>query len=176
VIFTETRLKGAYTIEPEQLEDERGFFARTFCSREFEQHGIKFDVVQCNISFNKKRGTLRGMHYQAEPHAEAKLMRCTMGAVYDAIVDLRSTSATFKHWIAVELTADNRKMLYAPAGFAHGFQTLEDATEVFYQMSRAHHPESARGIRWDDPALGIQWPLADPIVSARDLAYGFIGA
>ena len=176
MIFTATRLEGAYVIAPEPLEDERGFFARSYCSREFMQAGLAFNFVQCNISFNRQAGTLRGMHYQAAPHAECKLVRCTMGAIYDVIVDLRPASATFRHWFAVELTSGNRKMLYAPAGFAHGFQALQDDTEVFYQMSAAYHPESAQGIRWDDPAIGIQWPLTNPVLSARDLAYAMIRA
>jgi dTDP-4-dehydrorhamnose 3,5-epimerase len=175
VKFSETRLKGAYIVEPECLQDERGFFARTFCNREFQEHRIEFNFVQCNISFNKRMGTLRGMHYQAQPHAEAKLVRCTMGAIYDVIVDLRPDALTFMQWTSTELTAENRKMLFLPEGFAHGFQTLKDDTEVFYQMSRTYHPESARGLRWDDPAIGINWPLANPILSARDLDYRFVG-
>ena len=170
MIFAETRLKGAYIIEPARLEDERGFFARTFCHREFAEHGIAFNFVQCNISFNEQKGSLRGMHYQVKPHAEAKLVRCTMGAIYDVIIDLRVDSPTFSQWISAELTARNRKMLFVPEGFAHGFQTLEDDTEVFYHMSRDHHPESSRGIRWEDPAIGIRWPRANPTVSERDRA------
>jgi dTDP-4-dehydrorhamnose 3,5-epimerase len=171
VKFTETRLQGAYLIEPERVEDERGFFARTYCHQEFEQHGIEFKFVQCNISFNQKRGTLRGMHYQAEPHAEAKLVRCTSGAIFDVIADLRLESPTYRRWHGFELSAGNRLMVYAPQGFAHGFQTLANDTEVFYQMSHAYHAESARGIRWDDPALGVRWPLADIIISERDRSY-----
>lgn len=168
VIFAETRLKGAYVIEPELLEDERGFFARSFCSREFRQQGLNFSFVQCNISFNRRQGTLRGMHYQAEPHAEGKLVRCTMGAIYDVIVDLRAASPTFKQWFAIELSAANRKMLYVPAGFAHGFQTLQENTEVFYQMSEFYCPDSVRGARWDDPAFKIDWPIIPPCLSDRD--------
>ncbi len=171
MIFIETRLKGAFIIEPELMEDERGFFARTWCREEFEAHGISARLVQCNISFNRKKGILRGMHYQVAPHEEAKLVRCTMGAIYDCIIDLRIDSPTFKQWEAVELTAGNRRMLYIPEGFAHGFQTLEDDTEVFYQMSEFHHPECARGIRWDDPAFGITWPEGEPVVSERDQQY-----
>ena len=171
MIFHETRLKGAFIIEPERLEDDRGFFARTFCIEEFRKHGIEFRVVQCNISFNKKKGTLRGMHYQIAPYEEAKLVRCTRGAIYDVIIDLRPESPTFKQWIAVELTAENRRMLYVPKGFAHGFQTLEDNTEVFYQMSEFYHPEYARGVRWDDPAFGIEWPIKEIIVSAKDASW-----
>ena len=158
MIFTETKLKGAFVLEPERQEDERGFFARTFCQKEFEAHGLNPRLVQCNISFNKKKGTLRGMHYQAAPYEEAKLVRCTMGAIYDVIIDLRPQSPTYKQWIAEELSAENRKMLYIPGGFAHGFQTLEDNTEVFYQMSGYYAPEHATGVRWDDPTFGIKWP------------------
>ena len=171
MIFTETKLKGAFIIEPELIEDERGFFARTWCRKEFEAHGISPRLVQCNISFNKTKGTLRGMHYQIAPHEEAKIVRCTKGAIYDCIIDLRTDSPTFKQWVAVELTSDNRRMLYVPEGVAHGFQTLEDNTEVFYQMSEFHHPESARGVRWNDAAFGIIWPEGEPIVSQRDQRY-----
>ena len=171
MIFRETKLRGAFIIEPERLEDERGFFVRTFCREEFEAHGLKPQVAQCNISFSRRKGTLRGMHYQVVPHEEAKLVRCTMGAIYDVIIDLCPDSPTFKQWIAVELTADNRRMLYIPEGFAHGFQTLQDNTEVFYQMSEFYHPECARGVRWDDPTFGIEWPLPNPILSAKDRSY-----
>jgi dTDP-4-dehydrorhamnose 3,5-epimerase len=169
--FLPTPLTGAYLIELELLEDERGFFARSFCQSEFRAHGLDPVVAQCNVSFNRKRGTLRGLHYQAEPHAEAKLVRCTRGAVWDVIVDLRKGSLTVRQWHAAELTADNRRALYIPAGFAHGFQTLADDTEVLYQMSEFYHPESARGILWDDPALQINWPLSNPTVSERDRSY-----
>lgn len=171
MIFTETKLAGAYIIEPERLEDERGFFARTWCQREFEVHGLNPRLVQCSISFNKKKGTLRGMHYQVAPHEEAKLVRCTSGAIYDVIIDLRLNSPTFKQWLAVELTADNRCMLYIPEGFAHGFQTLDHNTEVFYQMSEFYAGESANGVRWDDPAFGIEWTEDTRIISARDQEY-----
>ncbi len=153
------------------MEDERGFFARTFCVEEYEVHGLNPRLVQCNISFNKRKGALRGMHFQAAPHEEARLVRCTMGAIYDVIIDLRPDSPTFKHWVAVELTADNRKMLYVPEGFAHGFQTLEDNTEVFYQMSEFYHPERANGVRWDDPGFGVEWPADERTISPRDLEY-----
>lgn len=166
--FTETELRGVFVIEPERLEDERGFFARTFCRREFEQHGLTYDVAQCSISFNRKAGTLRGMHYQAPPHEEVKLVRVTRGAIYDVIIDLRPTSPTLYRWVAVNLTADNRRALYVPAGFAHGFETLEDSTEVFYQISTFYAPESLRGVRWDDPAFGITWPLAPTEMTPRD--------
>lgn len=171
MIFTETPLKEAYIIELERIEDERGFFARSWCVREFEEHGLNPNLVQCNISFNKKKGTLHGMHYQVAPHEEAKLVRCTKGALYDVIIDLRPDSPTFKRWFGVELTAENRKALYISEGFAHGFQTLEDSTEVFYQMSEFYHPESALGVRYDDPAFGIRLPLPVTAVSKKDLAY-----
>jgi dTDP-4-dehydrorhamnose 3,5-epimerase len=171
MIFTETKLKGAFVIEPEKLEDERGFFARTRCQREFAQHGLNPCIAQCNISFNPKRGTLRGMHYQIAPHAEVKTVRCTRGAIYDVIVDLRLDSPTFTQWAALELNAENRRILYVPEGFAHGFQTLEDATEVFYEISVSYAPEYARGVRWDDPAFGIQWPPAGRRISTRDRTY-----
>jgi len=168
MIFIETQLKGAFIIKPERLEDERGFFARTWCQREYEAHGLNSRLVQCNISFNEKAGTLRGMHYQAAPYEEAKLVRCTQGAIYDAIIDLRPESPTFKQYTAIVLTAQNRKMLYVPEGFAHGFLTLEDHTEVFYQMSEFYAPEYVRGIRWNDPAFNIQWPADVQIISDRD--------
>ncbi|WP_449245244.1 dTDP-4-dehydrorhamnose 3,5-epimerase [Desulfobacca acetoxidans] len=171
MIFCETRLKGAFIIELEPIADARGFFARTWCQREFAAHGLKSRFVQCNISYNKKKGTLRGMHYQIAPHAEAKVVRCTRGAIYDVIIDLRPDSLTFKQWLAVELTADNRRMLYIPEEFAHGFQTLEDDTEVFYQMSEFYHPECARGVRWDDEAFGIEWQGEIPIISENDRSY-----
>ncbi len=171
MIFVETRLPGAWTVEPERLEDERGFFARTWCGREVAARGLNPTLVQCSISFNRRRGTLRGMHYQARPYAEAKLVRCTRGAVYDVIVDLRSGSSTFRQWLAVELTADNRRMLYVPEGMAHGFQTLEDETEVFYQVSEFYRPGYARGVRWDDPAFGIRWPEDERTISVRDRQY-----
>ena len=169
--FTETRLKGAFIIEPERLEDERGFFARTFCQKEFEAHGLNPRMVQCNISYNKHKGTLRGMHYQAAPMAEAKLVRCTRGAIYDVIIDLRPESPTYCQWLAEELNAENSKMIYIPEGFAHGFQTIEGDTEVFYQMSEFYSPEHARGVRWDDSAFGIEWPLDMKMISEKDKNY-----
>lgn len=171
MIFIETKLKGAFVIEPERLEDERGFFARTWCQSEFEAHGLNPRLAQCSISFNKRRGTLRGMHYQAAPHEEAKLVRCIRGAIYDVILDLRPVSPTFRQWTSVELTADNRRMVYIPEGCAHGFQTLEDSTEVFYGMSEFYCPEAARGVRWDDPAFGIEWPVQVTAVSYKDNSY-----
>lgn len=171
MIFTETKLKGAFIIDVEPREDERGFFARSWCEDEFRRHGLNSRLVQCNISFNNKRGTLRGIHYQAAPFPEAKLVRCTMGAIYDVIIDLRADSPTFKQWISVELTAENRRALYIPEDFAHGFQTLMDHTEVFYQMSEFYHPECARGVRWDDLAFGVEWPVAPWIISQQDAGY-----
>ncbi len=175
MIFTETKLKGAYIIELETLEDERGFFARSFCQREFEKHGLNLRVVQCNVSYNKKKGTLRGMHYQVPPHEEAKLVSCIRGAIYDVIIDLRPDSATYCQWFALELSAENYKMLYVPEGFTHGFQTLEDNTIVFYLMSESYRPESARGVRWDDPVFGIRWPLPNRVMSKKDLSYPDFG-
>ena len=169
--FTETKLKGAYIIEPELIKDERGFFARSWCQKEFIEQGLNPNLVQCNISFNLKKGTLRGMHYQTKPYEEAKLVRCTTGAIHDVIIDLRPESSTFKQWVAVELTAENRKMLYIPEGIAHGFQTLVDNTEVFYQMSEFYHPDLARGIRWNDPELSLEWPLKEFIISEKDTSY-----
>lgn len=170
--FTETKLKGAYIIEPELITDERGFFARSWCQQEFEKRGLNPKLVQCNISFNHKKGTLRGMHYQAKPYEEAKLVRCTKGGIYDVIIDLRAESPTFKQWDAVELTAENYQMLYVPEGFAHGFQTLVDNSEVFYQISEFYHPESARGVRWDEPIFGIEWPDEERrVISDKDGIY-----
>lgn len=166
--FVETPLAGAFVVELESLTDERGMFARSFCRQEFRERGLDPAVAQCNVSYNAKRGTLRGLHYQAPPHEEAKLVRCTRGAIWDVIVDLREASPTRLRWHSVELTENNRSALYIPRGFAHGFQTLAAEAEVLYQMSELYHPECARGIRWNDPALGIRWPLADPIVSERD--------
>jgi len=162
--FKETKLKGAYIIEPERLEDTRGFFARAWCEKEFEAHGLNSSLVQCNISFNKKRGTLRGMHYQLSPYEEAKLVRCTMGVIFDVIVDLRLDSATYLEWIGVELTADNRKMLYVPEKFAHGYQTLIPNTEVFYQVSQFYSKDFESGVRWNDPSFGIEWPETENII------------
>lgn len=169
--FIPTPLMGAYVIEPERLEDNRGFFARTWCQKEFANQGLDSNLVQCNISFNNKKGTLRGMHFQVPPFAETKLVRCTQGAIYDVIVDLRSDSPTYLQWTAVELTDKNHKALYVPKGFAHGFQTLEDNTEVFYQMSEFYAPDAARGFRWNDPAFGIQWHEEVSVISDRDRMY-----
>jgi dTDP-4-dehydrorhamnose 3,5-epimerase len=175
MIFTETKLKGAFIIEPERQEDERGFFARTFCQEEFKARGLNTNWVQCNISFSKKKGTLRGMHYQVAPHEEIKLVRCTMGTIYDIIIDLRPDSHTFKQWASIELSSENRRMFYVPEKFAHGFQTLANNTEVFYLMSEFYHSENARGVRWDDPALAIKWPITrKQIISPKDRGYPFL--
>ena len=169
--FVPTALAGAYTVDPEPRTDDRGFFARTWCQNEFEQHGLNPRLVQCNISFNVKKGTWRGMHYQEAPHEEAKLIRCTMGSICDVIVDLRPDSPTFRQHLTVMLSAQNRKMLYVPEKFAHGFVTLEDNTEVFYQMSAFYSPESARGFRWNDPSFDIRLPLEVTVISGRDQSY-----
>ncbi len=167
--FRELELPGAFLIELDRIEDERGFFARTFCRDEFAEHGLATEIVQANTAFNRRKGTLRGMHFQAAPHEEAKLVRCTRGAVYDVIVDLRRDSPTFTRWVSVELTVENDTMLYVPEGFAHGYQTLEDETETSYLMSRRYEPSAGRGVRWDDPAFGIEWPdEGDRTMNERD--------
>lgn len=166
--FTALDLAGAFRIELTPASDERGFFARSWSAQEFETHGLNGKLIQCSISFNRFRGTIRGLHYQVTPHEEAKLIRCTRGAVFDVIVDMRTGSPTFRHWRAVELSAMNRISIYAPEGFAHGFQTLEDDTEVFYQISAVYAPSAACGVRWNDPSLGINWPIANPTMSERD--------
>jgi dTDP-4-dehydrorhamnose 3,5-epimerase len=170
--FTETSLAGAYLIELEPRTDERGFFARAWCRREFDEHGLSPEMVQCNVSYNTQSGTLRGMHYQRHPHAETKLIRCTSGAIYDVIIDLRPSSPTYTRWIGVELNDANRRMLYVPEGFAHGYQTLVAETEVVYQVSAYYTPEAEGGVRWDDPAFGIVWPGAEQrIISPKDQAW-----
>jgi dTDP-4-dehydrorhamnose 3,5-epimerase len=171
MIFTETKLKGAFILELDRLEDERGFFARTWCQREFTERGLNPRIVQSSISFNHKRGTLRGMHYQIAPHEETKVARCVRGAIYDVIIDLRPESPTFTRWLATKLTADNYQMIYIPEGFAHGFQTLEDNTEVLYQMSEFYAPDYARGVRWNDPVFAIEWPVGQRVLSHRDSSY-----
>ena len=171
MIFRETKLEGCFVIELEKLADERGFFARSWSAEEFARHGLDLDLVECNISMNKHAGTLRGMHYQAPPHGQTKLVRCTMGAIYDVVIDLRSSSPTFKQWVGVELSASNHLMLFIPKDFAHGFQTLEDNSEVFYQMSNPYVQESGYGVRWDDPAFGIEWPLPVKVINPRDNSY-----
>ncbi len=173
--FRKTPLSGVIVVDLDRHEDDRGFFARSFCEKEFSEQGIASRFVQCNVSFNKRKGTLRGMHYQAAPHEEDKLVRCTMGAVHDIVVDIRPGSPTYLKHFAIELSASNRTALFVPRGFAHGFQVLKDESEVFYQMSEFFHPESARGLRWDDPALRLGWPLRDPILSDRDRGYPLLG-
>ncbi|WP_010588147.1 dTDP-4-dehydrorhamnose 3,5-epimerase [Schlesneria paludicola] len=168
MIFRETPLRGAYLIEPERMEDPRGFFARSWCQREFAERGLCDQFTQCNISFNHKAGTVRGMHYQAAPHAETKLVRCTAGAIYDVIVDMRPVSPTYRQWFAAELSAENRQMLYIPEEFAHGFQTLTDQSEVFYQMSHEFHASSSRGFRWNDEKIGISWPSPVTVIGDKD--------
>ena len=171
MIFASTPLVGAFVVELKRIEDERGFFARSFCQREFAEQGLDTRLAQCNVSFNSKRGTLRGLHYQVPPHGEAKLVRCTQGAIWDVMVDLRPESASFKRWFGAELSAGNRRALYIPEGFAHGFQTLTDDAEVLYLMSEFYHQESAHGLPWNDPAFSIEWPIALPIISQRDRSF-----
>jgi dTDP-4-dehydrorhamnose 3,5-epimerase len=171
VRFAPTPLAGAFAIELEPHGDERGFFARSFCQDEFRAQGLEPVIAQCNVSFNRRRGTLRGLHYQVAPHREAKVVRCTRGAIWDVIVDLREGSPTLFRWFALELSAEDRRALYVPKGFAHGFQTLADESEVLYQMSEFYHPESARGVRWDDPQLALPWPVKGAILSDRDRAF-----
>jgi dTDP-4-dehydrorhamnose 3,5-epimerase len=171
VKFTPTEIPGAFLVDIEPIEDQRGFFARTWCREEFSQQGLNPHLAQSSVSFNRSQGTLRGMHYQVSPHQEAKLVRCTMGTIYDVIVDLRADSPTLRRWIGIDLSAVNRRMLFIPEGLAHGFITLQDDTEVLYQMSCAYHAGSARGIRWDDPAFGIRWPTAPKLISERDRTY-----
>jgi len=169
--FIKTTLAGAYVIEPELLCDERGFFSRTYCGNEFAIHGLQFSLVQSSVSFNRLRGTLRGMHYQKQPYSEIKVVRCTQGSIYDVIVDLRSESSTYLKWFGIELTATNHLAVYVPFGFAHGFITLSDDAEVLYFMSEFHNPSNACGVRWDDPAFKIDWPISPIIVASRDLKY-----
>ncbi len=169
--FTTTPIPGVWLVEMERSEDDRGWFARSWCAGEFVAHGLNTAFSQSSASFNRRRGTLRGMHYQVAPHAEAKLVRCTRGAMYDAALDLRPSSPTFCKWFAAELTADNARSLYIPEGCAHGFQTLADDTEVLYQIAGEYHPASGRGVRWNDLAFRIQWPLPEPLISDRDQNY-----
>lgn len=171
MIFTGTSLPGAWIVRLEAIADERGHFARTFAADEFERHGLDARIAQCNISFNARRGTLRGLHYQEDPHGESKLIRCTRGAVYDVLVDVRRESRTYGCWFGVELTPGNHTMVYAPIGVAHGFLTLHDETEVAYQMSVSYVADAARGLRWDDPIIGIEWPANVEVISDRDRAY-----
>ncbi len=171
MIFTETQLKGLYIIEPERLADERGFFARTWCQKELASHGLENRLVQCSISYNPKKGTLRGMHFQTSPWEEVKIVRCTSGEIYDVVIDLRPDSPTFKKWFGLNLSQEERNMLYIPKGFAHGFMTLSDEVEVFYQMSEFYSPDHSGGLRWNDPAFGIRWPMAVQLISERDNTY-----
>jgi len=171
VIFVPTSLPGAFLVDIDRRDDDRGFFARTWCRREFAEMGLNADLAQCNVSYTKRRGTLRGMHWQASPHTEAKLVRCTRGAIWDSIIDLRPDSPTYMKHFGVELTAQSGRAIYIPEGMAHGFVTLQDDCEVSYQMSEFHEPAAARGIRWNDPAFAIAWPVADPILHPRDAAY-----
>ena len=168
MIFQELGISGAYLIDLEKKEDERGFFARAFCSDLFREHRLIDRFVQCNVSYSHKAGTLRGMHYQLAPHAEVKLIRCTAGAIYDVMIDLRPQSPTYKEWIGIQIDAIHHQMLYVPEGFAHGFETLVDHTEIFYQVSAPFSPLAERGIRWNDPAFGIEWPLPVAVISTKD--------
>ena len=172
MIFTPTKLDGAFVVELERREDERGFFARAWCADEFAEHGLDTSIVQCNVSFNKRCGTLRGLHFQRPPHAEIKLIRCTRGAVFDVIVDLRPASPTYCQWVGIDLTEENGRMIYVPEGFAHGYQTLVDSSETFYQVSAAYAPEAEGGVRWDDPAFAIAWPeVENRIMNERDRSW-----
>jgi dTDP-4-dehydrorhamnose 3,5-epimerase len=176
MIFTETKLQGVYVVQPTRFEDERGFFAPSFSAKEFAQRGLVSVFVEHNISYSKTRGTLRGMHYQAAPYGQAKLVRCTRGAIQDVAVDVRTDSPTFKQWTGVELSAQNRTMLYVPSDCGHGFLTLTDDTEVYYMVSEVYLAESGRGFRWDDPAFGIDWPLPGKfIINERDRTYPAYG-
>ena len=172
--FKETKLKGAYVIEPEKLEDERGYFARAWCQQEFLKNGLDVGLVQCNVSYSPRKGTLRGMHYQDPPHAETKLVRCTRGALYDVIVDLRPDSETFLQWTGFELTPDNGRVMYVPKGFAHGFQTLEEHSMAFYQVSEFYARDYCRGVCWNDPQLNINWPFEVTVISKQDQGWGDI--
>jgi dTDP-4-dehydrorhamnose 3,5-epimerase len=171
MIFEPTVLAGAFLVRLQSHEDQRGFFARSFCAEEFAARGLPSTFVQCNVSYNRLCGTLRGMHIQRDPRPEGKLVRCTMGAAFDVMVDLRKDSPTYCRWVSVEITAANRLALYIPPGIGHGFQTLADDTELFYQMTEYYVPELASGVRWDDPAFGIEWPIPHPIISPRDSAF-----
>lgn len=173
--FTETRLKGAYIVEAERIADERGFFALTWARNDFVARELNPDLAQCNLSYNHRKGTVRGMHWQAAPHGETKLVRCTLGGIYDVIVDVREGSPTYLQWVGVELTAENRRALYIPEGCAHGFQTLDDDTEVLYMITEYYTPSAARGMRWNDPAVGISWPHPVSVIAERDADYPDIG-
>jgi dTDP-4-dehydrorhamnose 3,5-epimerase len=175
MILTECELPGAFIVDIAAVSDERGFFARTYCAETFAARGVRTAMNQCSVSYNARKATLRGMHFQRAPHAEDKLVRCSAGSVFDVIVDLREQSPTYRRWFGVELSADNRRALFVPQGFAHGFITLADATEVFYMISAPYVPGAAGGLRWDDPAIGIAWPLEPAVMSARDAAYALLG-
>jgi dTDP-4-dehydrorhamnose 3,5-epimerase len=168
MIFTESKIKGVFIVEIKKLEDERGFFGRIWCKSEMEAHGLKAEVLQVNTSFSRYKGTLRGMHFQKSPYAETKLIRCTKGAIYDVAIDLRPQSPTFKNWFGIELSEENYKMLYVPEGFAHGFLTLQDNSEVSYLVSQFYNPSFEGGVRWDDPAFNISWPVEVKVISERD--------
>jgi dTDP-4-dehydrorhamnose 3,5-epimerase len=176
MIFTTGPIQGPTIIDLEKHRDDRGFFARAYCKREFAEQGLAHDMVQTNVSFSKARGTLRGMHYQKPPHQEAKLVRCTSGALYDVVVDVRSASDTYGEWMGVELSADTHRMFYVPEGFAHGFLTLEDETEVVYQVSEFYAPESEEGLRYDDPALDIDWPISVQVISDKDRSWPLLSS
>jgi dTDP-4-dehydrorhamnose 3,5-epimerase len=172
MIFKKTHIIGAFVIELEKRGDERGFFARTFCCKEFEAQGINIRVLQANIGFSRSRGTLRGLHYQVLPYAEAKLVRCTAGALYDVFLDLRPSSPTFKQWLGVELTDGNHSMLYVPEGCAHGYLTLTDNTEIYYMVTQFYTPDAERGVRWNDPAFKIEWPISkNLVISDKDKSW-----
>lgn len=171
MIFQQTKLPGVFEIQLKANSDERGFFARVWCQKEFEEQGLNPKLVQCSVSFSKQKGTLRGMHCQVAPYAETKIVRCTQGSIYDVVLDLRPKSPTFKRWISILLSSQKHNMVYIPEGCAHGFLTLRDETEVFYQMAEFYHPESARGVRWDDPAFQIVWPAKVEVISERDRTY-----
>jgi dTDP-4-dehydrorhamnose 3,5-epimerase len=176
MIFTESPLPGAFLIDLAPIADERGFFARAYCAEEFAARGLGTELRQCSVSHNTRKGTLRGLHYQRAPHEEHKLVRCTSGAIFDVIVDIRPQSPNYRRWFGSDLTAENRRSLFIPAGFAHGFITLSDDTEVYYMISVPHAPEYGQGFRWSDPAFGIEWPLAPRVISARDAAYPLLDA
>src|SRR4030081_3266971 len=176
MIFTESPLPGAFLIDLERNSDERGFFARAYCAQEFAAKGLGTELNQCSVSYNTRKGTLRGMHYQAAPHEEHKLVRCTAGAIFDVIVDMRTVSPTYRRWFGTDLTVDNRRSLFIPPGFAHGFVSLTDDAEVYYMISVAHAPSFSRGLRWNDPAFAIEWPLAPVVISARDAGYPLLDA
>jgi dTDP-4-dehydrorhamnose 3,5-epimerase len=174
MIFEPLDLEGSYVIEPEKIQDERGFFARSWDQTIFEKNNLNSKIVQCNVSFNKKKGTLRGMHFQTEPYPEEKLVRCTRGRAFEVIIDHRPNSKTFGKWTSIELSSKNYKMIYVPKGFALGFQTLEDNTELFYQMSQYFKPEFSSGIRWDDPKIKIEWPLEPTVISQKDQSWEYL--